>query len=85
MSWKGFFEGIQDFAEAVLFAPYEALRTMELESWWGANMVSWALAAIGFVAFIYWMMQLAKFNANGEEDRSQVAHSFLGDIADHDE
>ena len=85
MSWKGFFEGIQDFAETVLFAPYEALRTMELESWWGANMMSWALTAIGFVAFFYWMGQLMKFNESGEEDRSQVSHSFLGDVADHDE
>jgi hypothetical protein len=85
MSWKGFFEGIQDFAEAVLFAPYEALRAMELESWWGANIMSWVLAAIGFAAFFYWMGQLLKFNESGEEDRSQVAHSFLGDVPDHDE
>jgi hypothetical protein len=79
MSWKGFFEGIQDFSEAVLFAPYDALRTMELDNWWAANMVSWLLALIGFAAFFYWMGQLAKFNARGEEDRSQVAHSFLGE------
>jgi hypothetical protein len=85
MSWKGFFEGIQDLAETVLFAPYEALRAMELESWWAANMVSWALTAIGFIAFFYWMGQLLKFNESGEEDRTQVSHSFLGDVPDRDE
>ena len=85
MSWKGFFEGIQEFSEVVLFAPYEALRSLELETWWGANMVSWVLIAIGFSAFIYWMLQLSKFNASGEEDRDLVAHTFLGNTTDHDE
>jgi len=84
MSWKGFFEGIQEFAEAVLFAPYEALRSMELESWWGANIMSWVFTVIGFVAFFYWMGQMSKFNASGEEDRSQVSHSFLGDVPDNE-
>jgi len=78
MSWKGFFEGIQEFTEEVAFAPYNALRSIEIESWWGANIVSWMLIAIGFVAFFYWMRQLASFNASGEEDKSQVSHSFLG-------
>ena len=78
MSWKGFFEGIQDFAEGVLFVPYEALRAMELDNWWMANMVTWLLTLIGFAAFFYWMRELSKYNASGEEDRTQVAHSFLG-------
>lgn len=79
MSWKGFFEGIQDFAERVLFVPYDALRAIELDNWWAANMVSWLLTIIGFAAFFYWMRELAKYNASGEEDRAQVAHSFLSE------
>lgn len=78
MSWKGFFEGIQDLAEGVLFVPFDALRSMELGNWWGANIMSWLFLLIGFVAFIYWMKQLAIFNANGEEDRTQTSHSYLG-------
>ncbi len=78
MSWKGFFEGIQSAAEAVLFKPLDAIRFMELDTWWGANFMSWIFIAIGFVAFFYWMKQLSIFNANNEEDRSQTAHSFLG-------
>jgi len=79
MSWKGFFEGIQQFSEDILFAPYDWLRETELESWLLSNIMSWIFLAIGFVAFFYWMNQLAKFNASGEEDRTQVSHSFLGD------
>ncbi len=76
MSWKDIFEGIQSFAENVLFMPYDALRSMD--SWWLSNIFSWVLFAIGFIAFIYWMGQLKKFNDNGEEDRSSTSHSFLG-------
>ena len=78
MSWKGFFEGIQSFFEEVAFAPVEALRSLELDSWWSANVMSWLFLLIGFVAFIYWMRELAAINERGEEDRSQTSHSFLG-------
>ena len=78
MTWKGFFEGIQSAAETVLFNPLDAVRSLELDTWWGANFMSWFFLIIGFVAFIYWMMQLASHNSNGEEDCSQTSHSYLG-------
>jgi hypothetical protein len=78
MTWKGVFEGIQSFTEDVLFIPQNALRSIELDNWWLANMVSWVLMAIGFAAFIYWMGQLKKFNDNNEEDKSSTSHSYLG-------
>lgn len=78
MSWKGFFEGIQSIAEAVLFNGLDMIRSWELTSWWGANFMSWTFLLIGFGAFLYWMKQLSDFNATGEEDRSQTSHSFLG-------
>jgi hypothetical protein len=74
---KDFFYGIQDLFVNVLFAPLDALRELELESWFAANIMSWIFFAIGMVAFIYWMMQLAKYNANNEEDKSVTAHSYL--------
>lgn len=77
MTWKGFFEGIQSVAESVLFSPLDALRSLELETWWGANIMSWVFLLIGFVAFLYWMKELASFNSSGEEDRSQTSHSYL--------
>lgn len=78
MTWKGVFEGIQSFTESILFAPYDALRALELESWGLANIMSWLFMAIGFVAFLYWMKELKTYNDNGEEDRSSTSHSFLG-------
>ncbi len=78
MTWKGFFEGIQSVAETLLFNPLDAIRAWELDTWWGANFMSWTFLLIGFVAFIYWMKQLSTFNSNGEEDRSQTSHSYLG-------
>lgn len=78
MSWRGFFEGIQSFFENIAFTPFDALRTYELSSWWGANIMSWLFLLIGFVAFMYWMKQLQIVNQSGEEDRTVTSHSFLG-------
>jgi hypothetical protein len=77
MTWKGFFEGIQSITEDVLFLPYNMLRAIELDNWWLANIMSWTLMLVGFVAFIYWMGQLKKFNDNDEEDKTSTSHSFL--------
>ncbi len=78
MTWKGLFEGIQSLTEDVLFMPFDALRMIELDNWWMANIMSWFLMAIGFVAFLYWMGQLKSYNDNNEEDKSSTSHSFLG-------
>ncbi|NMH89316.1 DUF6341 family protein [Flavivirga algicola] len=74
---KDFFYAIQDLFVDVLFAPYDALRALELENWFAANTVSWIFLAIGFVATAYWMKQLKIFNDNNEEDKSVSSHSFL--------
>jgi len=74
---KDFFYAIQDLFVDVLFLPFDALRALELENWWSANMVSWIFAAVGLAAFIYWMMQLKTYNDNNEEDKSVSAHSYL--------
>ncbi len=74
---KDFFYAIQDLFVNVLFAPFDALRALELENWFGANTISWLFIAIGFVAMVYWMLQLKKFDANNEEDKSISSHSYL--------
>ena len=74
---KDFFYAIQDLVVNTLFAPFDALRALELENWFGANIMSWIFMTIGSVAFIYWMLQLKKFNDNDEEDKSVSAHSYL--------
>ena len=72
-----FFYGIQDLFVNVLFAPLDALRELELTNWFAANGLNWIFMLIGSVAFIYWMLQLRKFNDNNEEDKSVTAHSYL--------
>ena len=74
---KDFFYAIQDLFVDVLFAPYDALRALELDNWWLANIVSWIFLIILFVATFYWMKQLKIFNDNNEEDKSISSHSYL--------
>ncbi|AXT61810.1 uracil phosphoribosyltransferase [Aquimarina sp. AD10] len=74
---KEFFEAIQSLFVDGLFLPFDALRALELESWTMANVINWLFMAIGFVAFLYWMKELKKFNDNNEENRDPKAHSFL--------
>ncbi len=66
MTWKGFWEGIASLFEDFLFLPYDALRSLELDSWWLANIFSWILLLIGALAFIYWLMKLKNFNESTE-------------------
>ena len=74
---KDFFYAIQDLFVDVLFAPLDALRALELDSWFGANTISWIFMIIGFVAFVYWMKQLKTYNDNNEEEKSITAHDYL--------
>lgn len=72
---KSFFEGIEDLFVNVLFAPFDFFRFVE--SWTLSNALNWIFMIIGFVAFVYWMLQLKKYNDNGEEDKSISSHSYL--------
>ena len=74
---KAFWEGFADLFINFLFAPFDALRALELDNWWMANIVSWILAIIGIVSFVSWILQLRTFDSNGEEDKSITSHSYL--------
>ena len=74
---KDFFYAIQDLFVNVLFAPFDALRSLELKNWYASNVMSWIFLVIGLIAFVYWMGQLKKFNDSGEEDKSISSHSYL--------
>ena len=74
---KDFFYAIEDLFVNVLFAPFDALRALELDNWFFANGVTWLFTIVGFVAFMYWMRELKTFNDNNEEDKSVTAHSYL--------
>ncbi|WP_372918322.1 uracil phosphoribosyltransferase [Salegentibacter sp.] len=75
---RDFFEGIAYIFEEVLFLPLDALRELELSSWWAANAINFIFVLVGLAAFFFWMNQLKKFNDNNEENRDPSAHSFLG-------
>ncbi len=68
MTWRDFWEGIASLFENFLFIPYDALRHLELDSWWLANIVSWIFLLVGIAAFIYWMRKLDQFNEKTESD-----------------
>ena len=74
---RAFFEGIQSLFVDFLFIPFDLLRSLELSSWWLANLVSWALMIVCGYYIVYWCKELAKHRANNEENQDTTAHSFL--------
>lgn len=74
---KNFFEGIAWLFEEILFIPYNIMREIEGTSWTLSNSVNWIFMIVGFLAMVYWIVQLNIFDKNGEEDKDPSAHSFL--------
>tara|TARA_B100000475_G_scaffold193024_1_gene167293 strand:- start:600 stop:830 length:231 start_codon:yes stop_codon:yes gene_type:complete len=74
---KDFFYSIAWLFEEILFFPFDLLRTIQYDSWFFANIMSWTFILIGIIGAIYWIKQLKKFDDNGEESRDITAHPFL--------
>lgn len=74
---KAFFNGIQSLFVDFLFAPLDYLRSLELTSWFGANILNWIFMIICTVAIVYWILQLREHKANNDEFQDTTAHSFL--------
>ena len=74
---RDLFYGIQDLFLNYILYPFEFLRFLEADNWWISNFMTWISIAVFICAFTYWMLQLKKFDDNGEEDKSISAHSFL--------
>jgi hypothetical protein len=74
---KAFFEGIQYLFVNILFAPLDFIRSLELKSWFGANLINWAFMIICAAAMVYWVKQLRIFDEAGTENQDTTAHSFL--------
>ena len=72
-----FFYGIEALFVDFLFLPMDALRKLELSSWFAANLINWILMIICTVAMVYWIKQLRLHEENGEENQDTTAHSFL--------
>ena len=74
---KNLFEAIASLFEDLMFLPYQLLTQLEPYSWWLANGVSFFFLTIGFIATVYWIKQLRKFDKSGVENKDPSAHSFL--------
>lgn len=74
---KSVFEGIQYLFVDILFKPLDAIRTLELTNWWGANAINWLFMIICAAAIVYWIKQLKLHKSNNEEYQDTTAHSFL--------
>ena len=74
---KDFFYSIAWLFEEILFFPFDLLRTIQYDSWFFANIMSWTFILIGIIGTIYWIKQLKKFDDNREENRDITAHPFL--------
>ncbi len=74
---KAFFEGIQSLFVDFLLLPHEALRKLELSTWFGANIINWILMGICAYYMVYWVKQLQLHKNNNEETQDTTAHSFL--------
>lgn len=74
---KAFFEAIGYLFTDILFLPLNFFRSLELENWWLANIVTWIFIIICCVATSYWLKQLTIFKQNKEDDQDTTAHSFL--------
>ncbi|MEO5778121.1 MAG: uracil phosphoribosyltransferase [Flavobacterium sp.] len=74
---RAFFEGIQSLFVDFLFLPFDFLRSLELSSWWLANIVSWVMIIVCGYYIVYWCKQLTIHRANNEEYQDTTAHSFL--------
>ena len=74
---KTFFEGIQYLFVNILFAPLDFLRSLELKTWFAANLINWVFMIICTAAMVYWIKQLRIFDEAGTENQDTTAHSFL--------
>ena len=55
---KDFFYSIAWLFEEILFFPFDLLRTIQYDSWFFANIMSWTFILIGIIGTIYWIKQL---------------------------
>ncbi len=59
------FRAIGEFCTEVLFAPYDALRS--IDGWWTSNVVNAIFISIGIILLFYWLGQLQKFRKTANE------------------
>jgi hypothetical protein len=72
---KNFFEAIQSLFVDFLFKPLDWLRSLELSTWFGANLINWIFMGICAYYMVYWIKQILL--TKSEDSQDTTAHSFL--------
>lgn len=74
MEWIDFWQAIEYLFMDVLLVPLDWLRTLQFDTWWGANTINWIfiLTAAGY--FCYWLKQLQIFHDAEKENASHSEH-----------
>lgn len=72
---KNFFEAIQSLFVDFLFKPLDWLRSLELSTWFGANLINWIFMGICAYYMVYWIKQILL--TKSEDGQDTTAHSFL--------
>ncbi|MEL4456892.1 DUF6341 family protein [Lutimonas vermicola] len=62
---NNFFRALAEFFTEILFAPYEAIRS--IDNWWATNFFNAILFFATAGLFIYWLGQLQKFRKTNTE------------------
>ena len=62
---NNFFRVLGDWITNVLFAPYDAVRS--IDGWWGSNFFNTLLFLITAGLLVYWLGQLRKFRKTTTE------------------
>lgn len=75
--FKDFFYSLGWLFQEVLFFPFDLLRSIQLDNWYIANIVTWTFILIGIVGAAYWLKKLKEFDDNDEENKDITSHSFL--------
>ena len=72
---RDFWEFIASIFEDFLFIPLDALRSLELDSWWAANLLNFVFVLIAAAAFAYWLLQLKKEQDHNNDPSVKRARS----------
>ena len=57
-----FFQWIEHIFTDFLFIPFEYLRALEDETWWGSNFINLGFLLIFLILFGYWLYKLKVFH-----------------------
>lgn len=73
------FEWIGYIFEDILFIPLDALRELQLDSWFAANAINWIFLIVGVIAFGFWLKKLKEFGEEDDHSKSKKEPSpYLG-------